>query len=158
MREENEVPTLHRTLSLLRRPEATALPVRSVFGAGVPPGRRIRASSCASTKIEEVLINKIGLNSEAQMKTFSLKKRFEESLHCKEEVELYCKEEVATTLPYPGTKNYPKSRIASPDHRWGKLAVKRQKSRKHNRRVPEDLAFLRELTYTLPIALEEGLE
>ena len=39
---------------------------------------------------------------------------------------------------------------------WGK-AHKESSSRKHNQKAPEDMSFIREKTYTLPITLARGL-
>ena len=41
--------------------------------------------------------------------------------------------------------------------RRGKLAVEVEKWRKHDQRAPENVAFIREKTYTLPITLARGL-
>ena len=37
------------------------------------------------------------------------------------------------------------------------MLSKKKKWREHDQKVPEDVAFIRELTYALPITLEEGL-
>ena len=38
------------------------------------------------------------------------------------------------------------------------MLSQKEKRSKHYRRAPEDVAFIREFTYTVPITLEEGFE